>query len=333
MSFKTILTSLRERKFSPLYVFDGDEPFFSDKLIDYIQHEVLSEAEAEFNRSIFYARDITPEELISVVKRFPMMAEYQVVIVKEAQVWKKLDALLPLLENPVPTTILALSFKGKKLDGRSNVVKRIKKEGIYFTSSKLRDHEVSHWLSEHCKNLNISIDQRAIVLLSEHIGSDLQRLDKVLDRLVLVAEGNTVTIDMIQEHVGISKDFNIFELQKAIGNKDYPRAMYIANYFANNEKEHHIIPITYGLYRYFAQLIRYHRAPDHTDPQKIAAAMGVSPYFVKEYRKAAANYPRTKLMDVMEILHDIDLKTKGIGNASAKHKELMNEMVARILRV
>jgi DNA polymerase-3 subunit delta len=171
-----------------------------------------------------------------------------------------------------------------------------------------------------------------VVLLSEHIGADLIELDKALQRLKLVAEGAQITPELIEEHIGISKDFNIFELQKAIGFRDESRALYIANYFANNEKEHHIIPVTYGLYRYFTQLIRYHRAPNHADPQSLAKAMGVNPYFVKEYRKAAGNYPRQKLMSVMEILHDIDLKTKGMGNASARHRELMREMVSRILR-
>jgi len=326
------MTSLRKRDFSPFYFFDGDEPFFIDKLTQYISDHVLDESEREFNQSIYYGRDISPEELVPIVKRFPMMAEYQVVIVKEAQNWKNLDALASIAEHPVPTTILVVNYKGKKIDGRSSAAKAIKKSGVYFNSSKLRDNDVPHWLSEHCKILNLDIDPRSIVLLSEHIGADLVALDKALQRLKMVAEGQSITVDLIQEHIGISKDFNIFELQKAIGHRDDARAMYIANYFANNEKEHHLIPVTYGLYRYFTQLIRYHRAPDHADPQSLAKAIGTNPYFVKDYRKAAANFPRTKLMKVMEILHDIDLKLKGIGNTSARHKELMREMVARILR-
>jgi DNA polymerase-3 subunit delta len=332
MSFSKIMTSLRKKEYSPVYFFDGDEPFYIDKLTEFIQENVLNEAEREFNQSIYYGRDISPEDLIPVVKRFPMMAEYQVIIVKEAQNWKDLSALQSLLENPVPTTILVITYTGKKLDGRSNFAKLVKKKATYFNSSKLRDTEVASWLNDHCKILKLDIDQRAIVLLSEHIGADLVSLDKALERLKLVADGEKITVDHIQEHIGISKDFNIFELQKAIGNKDYARAIYIANYFANNEKEHHLIPITYGLYRYFTQLIRYHRAENHADNQSLARAMGVNPYFVKDYKNAAINYPRTKLMKVMEILHDIDLKIKGLGNSSARHKELMNEMVARILR-
>lgn len=332
MSFSKIMTSLRKKEYSPFYFFDGDEPFYIDKLTDFIQHNVLNEGEREFNQSIFYGRDISPEDLISVVKRFPMMAEYQVVIVKEAQNWKDIKALEVLLNQPVPTTILVITYKGKKLDGRSAMTKLIKSKGTYFNSSKMRDDQVITWLSEQCKLLKLEIDARAIALLGEHIGADLISLEKALNRLKLVAEGQKITADLIQEHIGISKDFNIFELQKAIGFKDHARAVYIANYFANNEKEHHIIPITYGLYRYFTQLIRYHRAENHADPQSLARSMGVNPYFVKDYKQAAANYPRAKLMKVMEILHDIDLKIKGIGNSSARHKELMNEMVARILR-
>jgi DNA polymerase-3 subunit delta len=327
------MTSLRKKEYSPFYFFDGDESFYIDKLIDYIQNNILDEGEREFNQSVFYGRDISPEDLIPVVKRFPMMAPYQVVIVKEAQNWKDLSALQTLLENPVPTTILAISYKEKKLDGRNSMTKLIKSKGTYLNSSKLRDDQVSSWLNDHCRLLKLDIDPRAIVLLSEHIGADLISLDKALQRLKLVAGGEKITPDLIQEHIGISKDFNIFELQKAIGLRDNARAIYIANYFANNEKEHHLIPVTYGLYRYFTQLIRYHRAENHADPQKLARAMGVNPYFVKDYRQAAVNYPRVKLMKVMEILHDIDLKMKGLGNSTARHKELMNEMVARILRV
>ena len=332
MSFKKIMTSLRERKFSPLYFFDGDEPFFIDKLTEFISENVLNDAEKEFNQTVMYGRDIAPEDLSPIVKRFPMMSEYQVIIVKEAQSWKSLEAIAALAENPTPTTILVITYKGKKIDGRSSAGKTIKKHGVYFNSSKLRDNEVTHWLNDHCKIIGLDIDPRAMVLLSEHIGADLVALDKALDRLKMLSEGEKITPDLIQKHIGISKDFNIFELQKAVGFRDDARALYIANYFSNNEKEHHIIPVTYALYRYFTQLIRYHRAPDHTDPQKLARVIGCNPYFVRDYRKAAANYPRVKLMKVMEILHDIDLKIKGIGNASAKHKHLMVEMVSRILR-
>ncbi|MEM9052485.1 MAG: DNA polymerase III subunit delta, partial [Bacteroidota bacterium] len=197
----------------------------------------------------------------------------------------------------------------------------------------IRDNEVSRWMADQAKALQVNLDPRASVLLAEHIGADLNRLEKAMDRLKLVAGENTVTVDLVQEHIGISKDFNIFELQKAIGAKNYSRAIYIANYFANNEKEHHLIPITYGLYRYFTQLIKYHRAKNTTDPKSIARKIGINPYFLADYQNAAMNYPRNKLMEVMEILHNVDLKIKGLGNASAKHEELMKEMVARILRV
>ena len=326
------MTTLRKKDYAPFYFFDGNEPFYIDKLTDYIQKGILNESEREFNQSVYYGRDISPQDLIPIVKRFPMMAEYQVIIVKEAQNWKDLSPLQELLEHPVPTTILAITYKDKKIDGRSSLAKLIKSKGVYFNSAKLRDYEVSSWLNEHCKLLNLDIDPRAVLLLSEQIGADLIGLDKALERLKLVAEGEKITVDLIQEHIGISKDFNIFELQKAIGFKDNARAIYIANYFANNEKEHHLIPVTYGLYRYFTQLIRYHRAGNHTDPQRLAQTMGLNSYIVKDLKRAAVNYPRTKLMKVMEILHDIDLKMKGLGNTSARHKELMNEMVARILR-
>jgi len=333
MKYIELISSLKKREFQPFYFFDGDEPYFIDKLIDILQNEVLTESEREFNQSILYGRDISPDDLIPIVKRFPMMAEYQVIIVKEAQHWKDLSALEALLNHPVHSSILAITFKGKKLDGRSGIAKLIKKKAIYFNSAKIRDNEVSQWIRNQAQSLKVDIEPKANALLAEHIGADLNGLEKALDRLKLVAEGLPITVDLIQEHIGISKDFNIFELQKAIGSKNHSRAIYIANYFANNEKEHHLIPITYGLYRYFTQLIKYHRAKDSTDDKNIARIIGVNPYFIGDYQKAAINYPKNKLMQVMEILHEIDLKIKGLGNATARHKELMNEMVSRILRV
>ena len=333
MNYNELITSFRRREFAPFYFFDGEEPYFIDKLTDFLQNQVLNEAEREFNQSIFYGRDISPGNLIPLVKRFPMMSEYQVVIVKEAQNWKDLSALESIIEQPVQSTILAITYKGKKLDGRSSIGKLLKKKAVYFNSTKIRDNEISRWISDQAKALKLELEPRASVLLAEHIGADLNSLEKALDRLQLVSEGQPIGVDMIQEQIGISKDFNIFELQKAIGSKNYSRAIYISNYFANNEKDHHIIPITYGLCRYFTQLIKYHRAKNTTDAKNIARIIGINPYFIGDYQRAALNYPKNKLMQIMEILHDIDLKIKGLGNSSAKHKELMNEMVARILRV
>jgi DNA polymerase-3 subunit delta len=176
------------------------------------------------------------------------------------------------------------------------------------------------------------MEPEAVYLLSAHIGADLVKLHKALDRLALMCKGKVSKAD-ISEHIGISKDFNIFELQKAIGQKQDAKALYIANYFANNEKEHHIIPVTSALYRYFAKIVRYHRSTNHGDQKKLAAELGVHPFFIREFKEAAQHYPTSKLLQAMEVLHDIDLKSKGVGNSQAKHAELMRELVARLIRL
>ncbi|MFN2429742.1 MAG: DNA polymerase III subunit delta, partial [Cryomorphaceae bacterium] len=242
MDFNKVLESLKKGNFKPIYIFDGDEPYFIDALTDYIETNVLSPDEKEFNQSVLYGQDVSPDELVSVVKRFPMMAPYQVVIVKEAQNWRSAEALKPIFENPVPSTILVLSFKGKNIDGRSAAFKLAKKNGVHFRSKKLRDYELVKWIGAYCSERGISIDPHASAMLSENIGANVGNIVNALDKLqILTPEGDSITADSVSKHIGISKDFNVFELQKAIGERNDYRAKLIANYFAGNQKEHHLI--------------------------------------------------------------------------------------------
>jgi DNA polymerase-3 subunit delta len=333
MSFNSILNSLKKKEYAPIYFLDGEETYFIDALTNYIAHHVLDESERDFNQSVLYAQDISPEDLVPVVKRFPMMAPYQVVIVKEAQNWRSMDALSSIFENPVNTTILVINYKGKKLDGRSKLLKAIKKTGVYFNSQKLRDYEIPKWIQEHCSARDQAIDPMATNLLAEYIGNDLGKLVNALEKLEILSEpGEKITPSMVSEHIGINKDFNVFELQRAIGQRNDAKALYIANYFANNQKDHHIIPVTASLFRYFTKLIGYHGIKNPTDQKSVASQLGIHPYFVKEYQSAARNYSATSLMNAIDIIYDIDLKSKGVNNNSANSGELLKEMVARLLR-
>lgn len=334
MKFNDILNDLKAKKYKSLYFFDGDEPYFIDALTNYMSHHILDEAERDFNQSILYGQDLAPSDLAPIVKRYPMMAERQVVIVKEAQNWRSLLDLEPIFANPVPTTILVINYKGKKLDGRSKLIKLIKENGVYFNSAKVKPYEVGKWISQYCQSKQVKIDTRATAMLSENIGNDLGNLVNALDKLqILCPEGESISPDLVSKNIGISKDFNEFELQNALGQKDDKKALYIANYFANNQKEHHIIKVSINLYYYFAKLIKYHSLPNKADNQSVARAMGVNPYFVKDFHVAARNYPKMSLLRVMEILYDIDLKSKGVNNTGSKHGDLMKEMVSRLLRV
>lgn len=333
MSHTKILADLKNRKFAPVYLFDGEEPYYIDLLSDYIAENVLDEAEREFNQSILYAQDVKPEDLVPVVKRYPMMAEYQVVIVREAQNWRSMDGLESIISNPVSSTILVINIKGKKADGRSKIPKLIKEKGVYFTSSKLRDSDVPKWINDYCKAEGLIIDPRAAAMLAEHIGNHLGNLINAFDKLkILVPKGEKITPEHISQHVGISKDFNIFELQNALGSRNDYRALLIAKHFAERPKDHHVIPVLAGLYRYFLQLLKYHALVRTTDKRALASAMGINPYFLDGYQKAAANYHPFQVLGIIDILHDIDLKSKGVNATAGDSGELIKEMVSRILR-
>ncbi len=330
-----ILSDLKQKKFKPLYFLDGDEPYYVDLISDYIAENVLSEGEKDFNQSVIYAQDMDPDELISVVKRYPMMAEYQVVIVREAQIWgKKVEKLEELFANPVQTTILVINYKGKKLDGRSTFGKNVKKNGVYFNSMKVRDFEIQGWINQYCRDENIAIDPRASGMLSEHIGANVSGLIQAFEKLkILLPEGEKITPQAISTHIGISKDFNIFELQKAVGYRDEYKALFIANYFANNQKDHPIVMVTSGLYRYFNQLIMYHGMHKSTAKETMAKAMGIHPYFIGEFQQAASNYSSDRILNCIDVLFDIELKSKGVTASSGSAGQLVREMVGRLLRV
>ena len=338
MPHKKILADLKQKKYAPVYVLDGEEPYFIDLLSNYIADNVLDEAEKEFNQSILYGQDVTPEEIVSVVKRYPMMAEYQVVIVREAQVWRNLEALEQLITHPVSSTIFVINYKGKKIDGRSlfsRLLKKHKSSVVHFNSPKLKDGSaVTTWINQYCKENKLDIDHRAVAMLSENIGNNLSNLIDALDKLIiLIPKGQTITQDDISKHIGISKDFNVFEMQKAIGQRNDYRALFIASYFAKNQKEHHVIPVTGAIYRFFRQLLSYHSLARNTERGSLASAMGVNPYFLNDYVSAAAKYNPYQVLEVIDILHDIDLKTKGVNATSSDSGDLLKEMVSRILRV
>lgn len=335
MSYTKILSDLKQKKFKPIYLFDGDEPYYIDALSNYIAENVLDEAQKEFNQSVLYARDLAPEDLSPIVKRYPMMAPYQVVIVREAQNWsKKLSKLEEIVANPVDTTILVINYKGKKIDGRKKLVKLAKEKGVYFSSNQLRDYEVPKWIDQHCKTNNIDISPQAVGMLSEHIGANLGNLISAFDKLeILLPKGEKITPQAITKHIGISKDFNIFELQRAVGENDHYKALFIANYYANNQKEHNIIPVISGLYRYFNQLITYLSLRNNTDKQSLAKEMGVHPYFIGQFQQAAANYSKERLVQSIEILYDTELKAKGVTNSNTDGGQLVREMVGKLVRV
>ncbi len=334
MDFNQLLSSLKRKEYKPIYWLQGEEPYFIDAITDYAARNILEPHEQDFNQSILYGQDVSPSNLVSAVKRFPMMAPYQVIIVKEAQNWKSVDELIAIVKHPVPTTILFVAYRNKKLDGRASFTKELSKMGVVYTSEKMKDYQVAGWVANHCADHHISIDPRAAALLAQYLGADLSKLVNALETLVILSgKKKNITPELVQKNIGIDKDFNVFELRDAIGARDANKAMLIARHFARNEKEHHIIMTIGSLTLYFGQLIKYQAHHSSMDEKKMATLLGIHPFFVKDYRRVAANFKPESLMDALEIISEIDLKSKGVGASNAESGELTRELVARLLMV
>lgn len=324
-----ILKDLKSGKFQPIYLLMGEEPYFIDLISDYIEGHALQPHEKEFNQTVLYGLDTDPLDLVSIVKRFPMMAERQVVIVKEAQRMKDFDKMMEIVENPVPSTVLVLVHKEKNLDKRTKFAKSIVKKGVVLQSNRLKDYELGAWIKQYCQSRKIGINDTSVQLLADHIGADLERIVSELDKLAIaLPEQTEITPAVIEKHIGISKDFNVFELQKAIGMKDTSRSFKIVKHFGNNPKEHPVIGTTAVLFGFFTKIYQYHHLENKG---QAASVLKLPPYFIKDYALAANKYPVQKIERIFSYLKETDLKAKGVNNTSNDDLGLLQELVFKIL--
>lgn len=328
-SAEKILKELKDGIYRPVYLLMGEEPFFIDLITDYIEEHALQDHEREFNQTVVYGLDTDPLNLVSVVKRYPMMAERQVVILREAQRMKEIDKLLHIIENPVETSVLVIAHKEKNLDKRTKIAKAFAKNGVLLKSDKLRDYEVSGWIAHYCKTKKIRISSVAVQLLAEHIGSDLSRVVSELEKLSIAVPNETeVTPSLIEKHIGISKDYNVFELQKALAERDISRAFLIADHFGKNTKAHPLLAINGALSSYFTKVYQYHYVKSESEA---ISELRIGPYFVKDYKGAARNYTPEKIERIFGYLRETDLKAKGVQGSSADDHGLLQELVYKIL--
>lgn len=331
MTFEQIIADLRKKIYYPVYLLHGEEPYFIDQISNLIEETVLTESEKEFNQTVLYGRDTNVGLIIDVARRFPMMSNYQVVIVKEAQDVDKLEDLLPYAEKPLKSTILVLAYKYRKIDQRKSFAKQVDKTGVLFESPKIYDNKVPAWINDQIRARGYNISPQACQMLAEYLGSDLGRIINELEKLVInLPSGSMIDGGIIERNIGISKEYNIFELQAALGKKDVVRANRIINYFAANPKLNPSVVVVTVLFNYFMKLMIYHQLKDRSK-SSVAAALSVNPFFVKDYEDAAANYTFPKLRMVIAVLRETDQRIKGINNGSADEGELMREMVYRIL--
>ncbi|HKL34670.1 MAG TPA: DNA polymerase III subunit delta [Salegentibacter sp.] len=329
---KEIVNNIQKGNVSPLYFLMGEEPYYIDRISDFIAQNLLAEEEKGFNQIIMYGRDTSIDEIVSNAKRYPMMAERQVIIVKEAQdLSRSIEKLVDYAENPQPTTTLVFCYKYKSLDKRKKLSKVLKKNGVLFESKRLYENQVADWVMKTLKARNYTISPKAAQMLVEFLGIDLGKIDNELNKLQLITpEGTQITPELIEQNIGISKDFNNFELRKAIGIRDSLKAHRIVNYFAQNPKDNPMVVTISLLFSYFSQIMQYHGLPDKSKAN-VAKQLKVHPYFVGDYVVAAKNYPMKKVSQVIGLLHESDVKGKGVGAVNISHGDLLKELMVKIL--
>lgn len=326
-----IVNDIKAGNIKPIYFLMGEEPYYIDKLSDYIEQNLLSEDEKGFNQTVFYGRDVSVEDIVSTCKRYPMMAERQVVIVKEAQdLTKTIDRLESYAENPTPTTVLVMCYKYKTLDKRKKVTKHIDKNGLVYESKKLYDNQVGQWITRVLQGKGYTIEPKANAMLVDFLGTDLSKINNELEKLqIILPKGSQITAKQIEENIGFSKDYNVFELRKAIGQRDQFKSYQIAQYFADNPKDNPMVMTTGMIFGFFVNLLQYHGLKDK-NPKNVASVLKVNPYFLKDYDVALKNYPMKKVSQIVAALRDVDLKSKGVGANNMAHADLLKEMLVKV---
>lgn len=331
MSAEKIINDLQKGLFKPVYWLEGEEEFFIDHVIQYAEHRILTESEAGFNQTVFYGRDTAWTEVVNASRRYPMFAERQVVILKEAQSMRDIEKLETYVDKPLASTLLFVAYKGKKVDGRTRLAKLLKEKAVMLTTKKLYDNELPSWTMGLVKSKGYDISNKALMLLIDHIGNDLSRLSNEIDKLVVNLSGRkNITEDDIETFVGISKEFNVFELQQAIAARDLYRAVRIIQYFGANPKAGPLPLIFPSLYNYFSKVLMIYAAPSR-DEKAVASALGVSPFFVKDYLATANRFSHHEIEKLLLLLSAYNLRSLGIDDAGTEDADLLKEMVVKMI--
>ncbi len=331
MSVDKIINDWKKKSFKPVYWFEGEEEFFIDKAVEYAEHHILNENETSFNLSVFYGKDANWADIINACKRYPMFAERQVVLLKEAQQMRDVEKLESYIDNPQPSTILVVSYKDKKLDARKKFAKLVKEKGVLVSTKKMYDKELPQWTQELLQSKGLTITPKGLALLVDHIGNDLTRIENEIDKLsVNLGKRTNITEDDIEKYIGVSKDFNVFELQAALAAKDLSRCIRIIQYFEANPKAVPIQLILPSLYSFFSKVFMIFGASTQ-DERAIAAAIGVNPFFMKDYMLAARLYTYPGVEKALLLLHNYNLKSVGVGSTGTEDASLMKEMVVKIM--
>lgn len=329
---KQLTDDIKARKFKPVYLLTGEENYYIDEASDFIEHNIVDENFRDFDQTILYGRDVDMRTVIAYAQQFPMMSPVKLVLVKEAQdiPIKEWDLLTTYLENPSAQSILVFCYRHKKLAKNTKVYKAIDKAGVVFEKNKLYESQIPDWIGTYINRHGHTITQKGAVLIAESLGNDLGKIANELNKVFISLQpGEVINEDTIERNIGISKDYNVFELQSAIGRRDVVQCNRIINHFAANPKDNPIQMILPNLYSYIVKLMIYIQLPDKTTA---ASALKINPYFVKDYAIAAQNYTLPKLASCIGYLNDADLRSKGVHNAgTVTDGELLKELVFKII--
>jgi DNA polymerase-3 subunit delta len=331
MSVEKILSDWKKNIFKPIYWLEGEEEFFIDKVVNFAEHQILNESEASFNLMVFYGKDANWADLINACRRYPMFAERQVVLLKEAQQMREIEKLEAYFENPLSSTVLVVSYKDKKLDARKKFSKLIKEKGVLLTTKKKYEREIPEWTQELVRAKELTITPKALALIVDHIGNDLTRIENEIDKLrINLGKRKDITEDDIEKYIGVSKDYNVFELQSAMVSKDFSRAIRIIQYFEANPKAAPIQLVLPSLYSFFSKVFMIFGAGTG-DEKTIAVNIGVNPYFVKDYIQAARLYTYSGVEKILLLLHQYNLKSVGVGSTNTEDASLLKEMMVKVM--
>ena len=331
MSNSKIISDWQKKLFKPVYWLEGEEDYFIDEVVAYAENHILTEAESGFNLTVFYGRDADWTAVINACRRYPMFAERQVVLLKEAQQMRDIDKLEAYIEHPQPSTVFVVSYKEKKVDGRSRLAKVLKEKGELLTTKKLYDNQLPEWAMEVIRRKGFTITPKGLNLLVEHIGNDLARIASEIDKLsVNIGQSREITEEDIENYVGISKEYNVFELQNALARKDLAGCIRIIQYFDANPKAGPIQMVLPALYNFFSKVYQMFSLSGAAD-KEVAVALGVNPFFLKDYRGAARAYGYEGVERVLLLLHQYNLKSLGVGAIGVGDASLMKEMVYRMV--
>ncbi|MBI1782528.1 MAG: DNA polymerase III subunit delta [Sphingobacteriales bacterium] len=331
MSVEKIMSDWKKKSFRPIYWLEGEEDYFIDQLVNYAEHNILNESEVAFNLTVFYGKDANWPDVVNACRRYPMLAERQVVILKEAQQMRDVEKLEGYAEKPLESTILVVSYKEKKIDGRTKFAKLLKEKSEFFSTKKMYDNQLPGWTNDFVKEKGYSVQPKALHLLVEHIGNDLSRIANEIEKLLVnLGKRKEITEDDIENYVGISKEYNVFELQSAIMQKDLSKAIQIIQYFEGNPKAAPIQQILPVLYNFFSKVYMVYGLPSNDD-KSIAAGLGVNPFFVKDYKTASVNYDFLSVQKNLLLLQEYNLRSVGVNDSGTSDASLLKELVFKMV--